>query len=67
MKKQAFGKKLFLNRETLTSLDLGRVGGRVGGGTASTGPTACGTCTTLTSNNTNCGYDATSNTQPLCA
>jgi hypothetical protein len=62
MKKQAFGKRLSLNRETLTQLDLGRVSA----GTASNGPTACGTCTSLTSNNSNCGTDATSNTQPLC-
>jgi hypothetical protein len=63
MKKQAFGKKLFLNRETLTLLDMQQVSG----GTQSNGPTACGTCTTLTSDNSNCGYGSTTTTQPLCA
>jgi|GEM_PF-6130349 len=67
MKKQAFGKKLFLNRETLTALDSMRAaGGAVVSGSyptyCSCAPTCDGTCTTLTSNNSNCGR----NTQPLC-
>lgn len=65
MKKQAFGKKLFLHRETLTVLNLERASG--GSRPSMEGNcTANGTCTTLTSNNSNCSYGSDTNTQPLC-